>query len=308
MTLFAMPATERLAVTPSGAEVTGFTVGSDTALDWWHRLRAAYPETGLWPLLIDDDAPGYLEDPYTHATVEESLTQAYALDGAAILAGSDGPSPTCHDQVSAAEIPTEPADRPSPARHDQSSAAEIPTEPADRPSPTCHDRASAAEIPTEPADRPSPARHDQSSAAEIPTEPADDGEWPGDPERPGLWLPYDGNGRPLPITVALVPAAEPWLVPVTLHYGGWNGYPDPGEHAAIMRHFLDEYGAEPVFWSGANLDYLVARPPTTRPEAVALAWKYRRYNDGEYDFYRAETLTGLAAALLNNPVWRMWWD
>ncbi|MEU8664999.1 DUF4253 domain-containing protein [Actinoplanes philippinensis] len=194
---------------------------------------------------MDDDAPGYLEDPYTYATVEESSAQAWALDGAAVLAGSGGRSP---------------------------------------------------------------ARHDQAYAAEIRAELAGGGEWPDDPKRPGLGLAYDGNGRPLPITVALVPAAEPWLVPVTLHYGGWNGYPDPGEHAAIMRHLLDEYGAEPVFWSGPTLDYLVARPPTTRPEALALACKYRRYNDGEYDFYRAETLTDLAAALLNNPVWRMWWD
>ncbi|WP_433788435.1 DUF4253 domain-containing protein [Actinoplanes sp. CA-252034] len=240
-----MPPTERLAVTLSGAQVTGFAADSDTALDWWRRLRSAYPETGLWPLLMDGDAPEYLQDPCTHVTVEESLAQAYALDGAAVLAGAG------ERQL---------------------------------------------------------ASYDRAYAAEIRAELAGGGKWRDDPERPGLDLGYDWNGRPLAITVALVPAAEPWLVPVTLHYGGWNGYPDPGEHAAIMRHFLEEYGAEPVYWSGPNLDYTVARPPATRPDALALAWKYRQYNDGEYDFYLADTLTDLAAALLDNPVWRTWWD
>jgi hypothetical protein len=240
-----MPPAEPLIVTLSGAEIIGFPADSDTALTWWHRLRDAHPESGLWPLLLDDDALESLADPYTHETVDESLTQAYTLDGATLL-----------------------------AEFGESSLR----------------------------------RYSPDYAAEIRAELAGGGTWPDQPEQSGFGLAYDVTGRPLAITVALVPAAEPWLVPVTLHYGGWNGYPDPAQHAAIMRHWLDEYGAEPVIWTGTTLDYAVARPPGTRPAAVALAWKYRQYNDGEYDLYRAETLTDLAAGLLNVPVWRMWWD
>ncbi|MEU4155338.1 DUF4253 domain-containing protein [Actinoplanes sp. NPDC026670] len=240
-----MPPVERVVVTPSGAEIVGFQADSDTALTWWRRLREIYPETRLWPLLMDSDAGEYLEDPYTYATVEESLARAHTLDGAALLAGSGERSL----------------------------------------------RESSPEY-----------------AAELRADLAGQGKWPEEPEQPGFGLRHDWNGRPLAITVALVPAAEPWLVPVTLHYGGWNKYPDPAEHAAIMRHWLDRYGAEPVVWTGTTLDYAVARPPSTRPEAIALAWEYRQYNDGEYDLYRAETLTDLAAGLLNAPVWRTWWD
>ncbi|MEV4276011.1 DUF4253 domain-containing protein [Actinoplanes xinjiangensis] len=240
-----LPPLEPLVVTPSGAQITGFPADSDTGPDWWRRLRDAYPRSGLWPLLMDDDAFECLEDPYTYATVEESLAQAYTLDGAALLA--------------------------------------------------------------EFGDR-SLRDYSPEYAAEIRAELAGDGEWPEQPEQPGLGLRHDRNGRPLTITVALVPAAEPWLVPVTLHYGGWNGYPDPAQHAAIMRHWLDRYGAEPMIWTGTALDYTVTRPPLTRPDALALAWEYRQYNDGEYDLYHAETLTDLAAGLLNAPVWRTWWD
>ncbi|MEU4221461.1 DUF4253 domain-containing protein [Actinoplanes sp. NPDC026623] len=146
-------------------------------------------------------------------------------------------------------------------------------------------------------------------AATLRSELAGAGTWPGDPERPGFELPSSW-GRPERVFVALVPLAEPWLVPVTLHYGGWNRYPAPAEHAAIMRHWHHRYGAEPVVLTGTTLQYAVARPPATRPEALALAlaWEYRLYNDGEYDLYRADTLTGLAAGLLDAPVWRMWWD
>jgi len=144
-------------------------------------------------------------------------------------------------------------------------------------------------------------------AATIRAELAGAGAWPEEPERPGFGLPH-GGGQPEKVVVALVPAAAPWLVPVTLHYGGWNKYPAPAQHAAIMRYWHHRYGAEPVVWTGTTIQYAVARPPAVRLDALALAWEYRRYNDGEYDLYRADSLTDLAASLLDAPVWRMWWD
>jgi hypothetical protein len=242
--VFDVPATEPLFGTPTGAEVIGFQSAGDEALRWSERLREAYAESGLWPLLMEADTPEYLANSYTYATVAESLAQAHALDGAELLA-EDGER----------ELRRYPADY----------------------------------------------------AATIRAELAGAGEWPEEPERPGFGLPYSW-GQPEKVTVALVPAAAPWLVPVTLHYGGWNKYPAPAEHAAIMRYWHQRYGAEPVVWTGTTVQYAVARPPTSRPDALALAWEYRLYNDGEYDLYRADSLTDLAAGLLNAPVWRMWWD
>jgi hypothetical protein len=108
--------------------------------------------------------------------------------------------------------------------------------------------------------------------------------------------------------VALVPVVSPWQVPLALHYGGWNEYPTPAEHAAILRYFHTRYGAELVAMTATTAEFTVGRPPANRLDAVQLAWEYRNYNDGEYDFYFADTLTDLAASLQGTTVWRAWWD
>jgi hypothetical protein len=63
---------------------------------------------------------------------------------------------------------------------------------------------------------------------------------------------------------------------------------------------------KPYLHNGESCSFPKEIDQLSRP--LALAWKYRQYNDGEYDLYRADTLTDLAAGLLNAPVWRMWWD
>jgi uncharacterized protein DUF4253 len=238
------PPTQLLFVTPSGVEVVGFRAEGDAALQWWERLRLAHPQSGLWPLLMDDETPEQLTESYTDSTRIWSPADARALDGAAVL-----------------------------------------NEWGER-----YLRTSSPEY-----------------VATLRAELAGAGVWPEEPEQRGFGLPYDWNGQQLEVTVALVPAVASWLVPVTLQYDDfWD--PDPAEHAAIMRYWNGRYGAEPVVWTGTTLEYAVSRPPTTRPDALALAWEYRQYNDGEYDYYRADTLTDLAASLLNAPVWCMWWD
>lgn len=240
-----MPPAEPLFVTPSGAEVTGFSAEGDVALQWWQRLRPAHPESGLWPLLMDADTPEHLTDSYAGATKVWSRADAEALDGAAILA-----------EWGERDLRTV-----------------------------------------------SPGY-----AAELRAEMAGEGVWPDDPQRCGFNLPFDFDGQPFQVTVALVPAAASWLVPVTLQDEGPYHLPDPAEHAAIMRHWQDRYGAEPVVWTATTVEYAVSRPPATRPDALSLAREYQLYNEGAYDNYRADTLTELAASLMNAPVWRMWWD
>ncbi|MDI6103639.1 DUF4253 domain-containing protein [Actinoplanes sp. NEAU-A12] len=238
------PPTQPLFVTPTGAEVIGFQAEGDEALRWWEQLRLAHPESGLWPLLMDADAPEQLTESYPSNGQVWSAADAQALNGAALLA----------------------------ERGERYLSTSSP-----------------------------------SYAAELRAELAGEGVWPEKPERPGFGLPYGWDGEPTEVTVALVPATAPWLVPVTLqHSVFWE--PDPAEHSAIMRYWHGRYGAEPVVWTDTTLEYAVARPPTTPPHALALAWEYRQYNDGEFDYYRAATLTELAAGLMNAPVWRVWWD
>jgi hypothetical protein len=132
-----------------------------------------------------------------------------------------------------------------------------------------------------------------------------EGEWREREPPPGFGIAAGDRGD---VVIALIPARSPWQVPLALHYGGWNDYPSPAEHAAILRHFHDRYGAELVAMTDTSAEFAVARPPRSRADAIALAWEYRMYNDGEYDNYFADTLTDLAVSLTGADVWRVWWD
>lgn len=145
-------------------------------------------------------------------------------------------------------------------------------------------------------------------AAKTRAELRGEGAWPAQAVRPGFRLPFDHAGGPVAVTVALVPAEAGWQVPAVLQYGGWNRYPTPAEHVAILRHWHDRYGAEIVAMTGRTAEFAVARPPRTRIEALALAWEYFLYNDGYYDLYHADNLTELAASLIGASVWLAWWD
>jgi hypothetical protein len=131
-----------------------------------------------------------------------------------------------------------------------------------------------------------------------------EGDWRERPGRPGFGLPTGTE----PVVVALVRVEASWQVPLALQYGGWNGYPAPAEHAAILQYFHERYGVELVALTATTAEFAVSRPPIERLDVVRLAWEYRTYNDGEYDYYLADTLTDLAVSLQGALVWRVWWD
>jgi len=137
-------------------------------------------------------------------------------------------------------------------------------------------------------------------------ESGEEGTWSPDAPRPGHLLPVLAGEAPL--VLALVPAVGGWQVPAVLHYGGWNDYPAPADHAAILRHWERRYGAELVVLTGTTTELAIAQPPLTRADALELARQFSAYNDGEYDYYDAEDLTDLASSLLGAEVWLAWWD
>ena len=134
------------------------------------------------------------------------------------------------------------------------------------------------------------------------------GVWPAGPRRQPKLLYSLARNDTQEVLVALVPAHTPWEIPAVIGYGGWNYYPDPEDHVAILRYWNDRYGAELVAMTGTTVELTVRRPPRTRPPALALAWEYFVYNDGYYDYYGADDITQLAAGLLGADTWIAWWD
>lgn len=133
--------------------------------------------------------------------------------------------------------------------------------------------------------------------------------WPDVPPPEDYILPYDiVSRRPLPaVAIGLVPTRAPWEVPVYLRFGGWNACPDPVRHAALMKKWHVEYGAEVVGISRDVVEMRVQRPPTTRQAARALALEQYLYCADIVE-QGVGSVGNLAAGLLRAPSWYFWWD
>lgn len=136
------------------------------------------------------------------------------------------------------------------------------------------------------------------------------GDWPPDIVSNGHFrTPYDVLSRKPHATVvfALVPTPRSWEVPAYLVGGGWNEYPDAAEHCAIMRYWHERYGSEIVAMTFDVIECDISRPPTNRDAALALAREQYAYCD-DIVSQGTETLSNLAASLLNASSWYFWWD
>lgn len=100
---------------------------------------------------------------------------------------------------------------------------------------------------------------------------------------------------------------EPWQLPAALGFGGGNECPPPEVHAAFHRAWFDKYGAEIVGVSCDAVECFVKNPPRDREAAMSLAWEQYWYcsdivNQG------CESISRLAAELLDTSSWGFWWD
>lgn len=137
-----------------------------------------------------------------------------------------------------------------------------------------------------------------------------DGEWsePGSRPQAGFEFPFDEVGNHLdPWWLVLVPAAERWMAALSLAYGGWNDCPGPEVHAALCRYWAETYGARLVGVGHDVLEFMVEAPPTERASAIALAKQHYLYCPDTVE-QGTETISRLAANLMQRGTWHFWWD
>jgi hypothetical protein len=137
------------------------------------------------------------------------------------------------------------------------------------------------------------------------------GDWPVDvPENAfGLTVTKDlPSGRSHErVHILLIPTKFGWEVPAYLKWGGWNACPPPEYHMAALRHWHEDFGAELVAINGDTLNLKVARRPSSREQALALAREQYAYCPDIVD-QGTESLSALAASLIASDWWYFWWD
>jgi hypothetical protein len=136
------------------------------------------------------------------------------------------------------------------------------------------------------------------------------GEWPGE------FVPSDSfsghtnilTGEPYDeVVIALLPIEAAWQAPCALKTGGWNECPHAAEHASMFRLWEESYGAKVVTISGDTIEMSVARPPSTREEALALAHQQYIYCPDIVQ-QGTDSIEALAAVLQGGTAWFFWWD
>jgi hypothetical protein len=136
------------------------------------------------------------------------------------------------------------------------------------------------------------------------------GEWPIKAVDPGsITLHKDilsGKVKPK-VYLGLAKIEQPWHLPALIHFGGWNDCPSAEEHCAFHRSWRDRFGAEITGMSGDTVECVVRNPPRDRKAALDLAWEQYWYCTDIVD-QGCESISNLAATLLNSPYWFFWWD
>lgn len=109
------------------------------------------------------------------------------------------------------------------------------------------------------------------------------------------------------VHIAKVPAEYSWEIPCFLKLGDWNDCPSPSVHTALAKYWHERYGADIAATTGETVDFTVQSPPGDREAAEALALEHFFYcPDAVHQ--GAESIRGLAAQVLDAPVWTFWWD
>lgn len=131
------------------------------------------------------------------------------------------------------------------------------------------------------------------------------GQWPNRPPVVNAKLQMSQYSRTA--LVLCVPAKQSWHVPAHLIFGDWNDCPVPQAHMAMLKYWNKHYGAELIAIKHDTIELLVSRPVHTRDDAMRLAQQQFIYN-ADIVHQGSDTLAGLAAMLIDAPIWSFWWD
>lgn len=107
--------------------------------------------------------------------------------------------------------------------------------------------------------------------------------------------------------IVLLPTDDQATAIAMLGYGGWNECPGPEEHVAAFRSWRERFGFELI---GAGKDVIegrVSRRPSSRQEALELAWEQYAYCPDIVD-QGVVQVSVLAAGLMESSWWYFWWD
>jgi len=110
-----------------------------------------------------------------------------------------------------------------------------------------------------------------------------------------------------PFFLALLPVRAPYEVPALLPFGDWNACPTNDRHVAFLRHWQEEFGAEPAVMTHDVLELRIARPIDDPVVAKRVALQHFAYAS-EVVTQGAGTLRLRAQELLGAESWTFWWD
>jgi hypothetical protein len=136
------------------------------------------------------------------------------------------------------------------------------------------------------------------------------GEWPGEiADKGSIGLHKDVLSRKVKpvVYLGLAKIEKPWHLPAILKYGAWNDCPEPEVHCAFHREWQDKFQSEITGMSGDVVECAVKNPPTDCKAATNLAWEQYWYC-ADIVWQGCQSISNLAATLLNSPYWYFWWD
>ena len=136
------------------------------------------------------------------------------------------------------------------------------------------------------------------------------GEWPIEPVgAPELSVATETlTGAPLDkAQIVILPTDDPSTIPAYLHWGHWNGCPAPEYHIAALRSWRERFGAELVGLSHDVMNIRVKSRPPTRKAGLELAREQYVYCSDIVE-QGTQTLSALAAVLMESDWWYFWWD
>jgi len=116
------------------------------------------------------------------------------------------------------------------------------------------------------------------------------------------------SGKPYSeVMLTIVPTTQSWTAPCFLKIGDWNNVPSAEQHAALFKYWSEQFGATVACLADDVIELTVARPASTRDEALALAKQQFIYCP-DIVHQGIGSVEALAASLIGSTVWYFWWD